>query len=328
MNVDCRYDIIFGRDALSLFKMIIDFSNNQLQIDQSIIAMRPFSDQPLLHNLTLAQSLYYDSLEDDLFNDDSFTASDTTKPDSTEHNYSTNIAANTYDPMDIRSTLDSCTHLSDTQRDDLFNVLQDFPTLFDGILRKYPGLQVHLDIDPTVPPHATRAYSVPHSQLQLFKRELDRLVKSNVLEPGTGSRWISGTFIIPKKDGKARWISDLRALNKAIRRRVYPLPRIQDIMQRRKNYKYLTKIDLSMCFYTYELDEESRQACTIATPFGLYRYTRMPQGCSQGPDIAQEFIERALHGIPNVEAYIDDVAIFSSSWTEHLDTLKLVLSLK
>jgi hypothetical protein len=145
-----------------------------------------------------------------------------------------------------------------------------------------------------------------------------------VLEPTGRAEWIAGTFIIPKKDSRVRWISDFRALNKAIRRSEYPIQKISEIILRRKGFKYISKLDISMQYYTFELDEESKKLCTIATPFGLYRYCRLPMGISQSPDIAQEIMERVLNHLEDVEVYIDDIGIVSSDWDEHMKTLDLV----
>jgi hypothetical protein len=120
------------------------------------------------------------------------------------------------------------------------------------------------------------------------------LIQEGVLEPGTQSTWIAGTFIIPKKDGRVRWVSNFRGLNKAIKRKVYPIPIISDVLRCQCGYKYLTKIDLSMQYYCFELDGTSKELCTIAMPFGLYHYRRLPMGVSQSPDIAQEIMERVL----------------------------------
>ena len=235
------------------------------------------------------------------------------------------ILPSKYDAMDIETIVHCCTHLCPQQQDDLLDVLSRFPKLFNNELNVYPHEKIHLDIDPTVSPHITHAYLVPGSQLQLFKDELDHLVSIGVLEPGGRLEWISGTFITMKKDSPVRWVSDFRALNKAIKRKVYPIPHIQDILSRRSGYKFLSKLDISMQYYTFKLDDKSKELCTIATLFGLYRYCRLPMGISTSPDIAQEIMERVLALIEDIEIYIDDIACFSNVWRDHLNLLKVIL---
>ena len=85
------------------------------------------------------------------------------------------------------------------QQNDLRAVLEKYPVLFNNELGVYPDELIHLDLLDDTVPHATRAYTVPHNHQVVFKAELDRLVRIGVLEEGSCSEWIAGTFIMPKK---------------------------------------------------------------------------------------------------------------------------------
>ena len=247
-----------------------------------------------------------------------------TTPD--EHDIHAQILPSAYDPADLHSVAQACTHLSHKQQNQLYEVLSQYPQLFDGVLHVFPDKKIHLDIDPSVTPHRSCAYPIPKSQLNLFKQELDCLVHINMLEPTGRSESILGSFIIPKKDTRICWISDFHALNKALRRKVCPIPQIQEILARQTGYAFLCKLDISMQYYTFKLNDASKDLCTIATPFSLYRYCRLPVGVNQSPDIAQEIMERVLRAIDDIEVYIDDIACFSNDFDSHMALLEQVFT--
>ena len=224
--------------------------------------------------------------------------------------FASTITKSTYHPVNISTIIDKQTHLSVEDRDTLSVLLNKHTILFDGILKVYPHRLIHLDIQPNVTPWHLRAYPVAHIHLEVFKAELLRLCKIGILEICGASQWASPTLIIRKKDGSVRWVSDFRELNKVIQRRIYPLPCIQDILKRCPRYSFFSKLDVSMQYFTFELDTESQKLCVISTPFGLYKYKRLPMGMKQSSDIAQEVMENLFHDLDDVEIYLDDIGFF------------------
>ena len=231
-----------------------------------------------------------------------------------------------YNAIDLQEVVSKCKYLSKQQQDNLSDTLSKFPKLFNGLLKKYKGPLIQLDLLENAVPSRTRAYPVPRAHLKVFKEELNHLVKIGVLEPAKHSEWIAGTFIIPKKDGRVRWITDFCRLNKYLKRKVYLLPKISDILARRTGYAFFTKLDISMQYYTFEMDEESKNLCTFATPFGLYWYCRLPMGVSESPDISTEIMTQLFADIPDIECYMDDIRCFSNDWKSHIHLLTTVLS--
>jgi hypothetical protein len=98
-------------------------------------------------------------------------------------------------------------------------MLQENNKMFNRTLGVYPHKKIHIDIDPNAKHVQSRPYPVPQIHLKTFKKELNHLVRIGVLAAQEESEWVSPSFIIPKKDGRVPWISDLRQLNKIIRRK-------------------------------------------------------------------------------------------------------------
>eukprot|EP00957_Ditylum_brightwellii_P192242 14633573-Ditylum_brightwellii.AAC.1 len=131
------------------------------------------------------------------------------------------------------------------------------------------------------------------------------LVEIGVLRPCGPTKWVAATVL---------------------KRKVHLIPIIQEVIQRRAGYKWFTKLDLSIFFYTLELDEESRELTTIVTPFGKFQYYCMAMGLKIAPDVAQAAIKEIMRG-SDVETYMDDVKVFTNeSYNEHMQVLELILN--
>jgi hypothetical protein len=197
--------------------------------------------------------------------------------------------------------------------------------MFNRTLGVYPHKKVHISIDPNAKPVHSRPYSVPQIHLKSFKKELNHLIRIGVLAAQQESEWALPSFIIPKKDSRVRWISNLCQLNKVIRCKQYPLRIIMDNLRKHSGHKFFTKLDVGMQYYTFELDKESQDLCTIVTPFGKYKYLRLPMGLKCSPDIAQAAMENVLSDIEDANIYINDVGAFSDDWDHHVNLIVTIL---
>jgi len=156
-------------------------------------------------------------------------------------------------------------HLTKKQQEDVAKFQGEFAKLFSGKLGKYEGEKVHLEVEKHAQPKHARPYSVPHTQMKLFKQELMRLVDIGVLRPIGATEWASPTFIRPKKDNTVRWLTDFRELNKVLKRRVYPLLNIREVVTKRSGYKFFPNL-ISVCVTTHSNLMTNRRSFAQLSP--------------------------------------------------------------
>jgi hypothetical protein len=169
-------------------------------------------------------------------------------------------------------------HLTTSEQQKLLALLKKYEDLFDGTIGTFTGAPYDIKLKDKAEPHHARPFPVPRIHELTLKSELDRLCELNVLKRVNRSQWGAPTFIIPKKDGTARFISDFRELNKRIIRQPYPIPKIQNLLLKLEGFKHGTALDLNMGYYHIELSDASKELCTITTQWVKYEHQRLPMG--------------------------------------------------
>ncbi len=89
-------------------------------------------------------------------------------------------------------------------------------------------------------------------------------------------------------DNTVRWVSNLQELNRVVLHKQYPLPIISDIPRKQTGYTFFSQLDISIQYYTFALDEESKDLTRIVKPFGKYCYNVLPMGLKRSPGFAQK----------------------------------------
>ena len=295
-----NYDMIIGRDLMTAIGLDVRGSDQSIQWDDAIL---PWRDVDVTHNEVYLAT-----------------------PHDADVKRLTAILDAKYEKADLRKVVANATHLSKDEQQELHELLSKYKDLFDGTLGKFTGKPYDIKLKPNVTPQHVRSFPVPKLHELTLKTELDRLVKIGVLKKVNRSEWGAPTFVIPKKDGSVRFISDFRLLNKCIQRQPYPIPKIQHLLQNLEGFKYGTALDLNMGYYHLELSAKSKELCTITTQWGKYEYQRLPMGLCNSPDIFQEKMNEILDGLESVRVYIDDVLhVTKGSFKEHLEGLSEIL---
>ena len=132
------------------------------------------------------------------------------------------------------------------------------------------------------------------------------------------SAWSSPVILVPKPEGTFRFCNDFRRLNEVSEFDAYPMPRVDELIERLGPARYLTTLDLTKGYWQVPLTRTAREKTAFATPGGLYQYTVLPFGVHGAPATFQRMMDQLLW--PHqayAAAYIDDIIIHSDSWDVH-----------
>lgn len=175
------------------------------------------------------------------------------------------------------------------------------------------------------PPISVPPYRVPPGKKEIMRKEIDKMLAEGVIEEAD-SEWTSPVVLVPKKNGTIRFCVDYRNLNKITRADKYPLPLIDELLQSTKKNSVMSSIDLKSGYWQIEVAPEDRDKTAFVSPFGTFRFRRMPFGLRNSPATFQRLIDRFRSGLKDITivCYLDDILIISDNLEEHLSHLRQV----
>ena len=146
---------------------------------------------------------------------------------------------------------------------------------------------------------------------------------AKVTEP---TEWVNSMVAVEnKQSGKLRICIDPEHLNKAIKRPHYPMKTLEDVLPQLSGATCFTKLDARSGYWNIKLKKESSLLTTFNTPFGRYRYLRLPFGLRSSQDEFQTKIDECFENLSGVIAIVDDILVYGHTREEHDQNLRNVI---
>ena len=175
-------------------------------------------------------------------------------------------------------------------------------------------------------PVRSHPYRIPPKWKEAVKVQLDQLLELGIIEPSS-SPWSSSLVIVSKKDGGVRTCVDYRAVNAVTDPDPYQMPLIEEILDMLASAAFISKIDLTKGFHQIPIKPVDCPKTSFCTPWGKFQFRFMPFGLRNGPSVFQRLMDNLLHKDKEYsQVYIDDIAVFSTTWEEHCHHIGVVLS--
>ena len=227
--------------------------------------------------------------------------------------------------------LQDCERLSLIKRMDVIHTGQLTKVSVKALYKNvFTGLgkigEYHISLQDGCTPVIHPPRRIPHALKDRLHKAIEANIKSGVLvKVEQPTDWVHNLVIVEKRNGSLRLCLDPRALNDVIKREHYRISTIQEIISDLAGKKVFSTLDLKDGYWQVELDEESFLLCTFNTPFGRYRFTRMPFGLKSASEIFQKRNEAIFEGIDGIHIVADNIIIAASDLEEHNAILHKVL---
>jgi hypothetical protein len=240
--------------------------------------------------------------------------------------------------------------LIDAQEDKLLGVLREHKEAIGWTIEDIkgisPSLVMHkIHLEENSKPSREPQRRLNSAMQEVVRTEVIKLLDAGIIYPISDSKWVSSIHVVPKrarltvmknKDNELvltriqsgwRVCIDYCRLNVATRKDHFPLPFIDQMVERLAKHEYYCFLDGYFGYNQVPVDPEDQEKTTFTCPFGIFTYCRMPFGLCNALTTFQrcmisiffDMVERFM------EIFMDDFSVFGSSFQECLHCLTLVL---
>ena len=188
------------------------------------------------------------------------------------------------------------------------------------------GIEHTIDLEEGAQPVSRPPYRLSPKEQEEMEEQVRDLLAQGLIRPSF-SPWGAPILFVPKKDGRWRMCIDYRALNKATIKDKFPLPKIDELLDRLGRARYFSKLDCASGYHQIAVREQDIPKTAFRTNRGHYEFIVMPFGLTNAPATFQRLMNRIFAeewGI-FILVYLDDILIFSEDLESHFEHLEIAM---
>ena len=240
--------------------------------------------------------------------------------------------------------------LSDEESNKLIAILEKHSTAFGYSLQDLKGISPTLcthriPTDPELTPSREPQRRLNNAMREVVKKEVLKLFYAGIIYPVPHSDWVSPVQVVPKKGGMTvvkndkdelipqrpqtgwRMCIDYRKLNKATKKDHFPLPFIDEMLERLAKHSFFCFLDGYSGYHQIPIHPDDQSKTTFTCPYGTFAYRRMFFGLCNAPasfqrcmmSIFSDMIEEIM------EVFMDDFSVYGKTFDHCLENLDKVL---
>ena len=352
---NCPYDLIIGADFLIKYNCKIDLKSQTLDVNGNIVYFGSHSNSVFAVNevtvppctsktievYSLTQDCNVNPVLANIGSEGSEISQLVNLRDKTyveycntspyEVNIGKNSVVGSYEIMDsnrLRHLLPTSEESEDYRDDDSFEEIKSaYADVFST--GKYDLGRTALlpfKITTTGPPIRSKPYRYSPLQREEINSQVDKMLENQIISESI-SDWSSPVTLAKKSDGSWRFCIDYRRLNSITERDNFPMPNINDTLDKLGGSKVFSKLDLASGYWQLEVSKEDRHKTAFVTSEGQYEFNVLPFGLTNAPGTFNRLMSLILRGHQRYAmSYLDDIIIFSKSMSEHKDHIKAIFN--
>jgi len=215
--------------------------------------------------------------------------------------------------------------LTTEQKDRLQELIRSYDDVFTDRLGMTHLMQHTIRVTDQTPCYQP-SYRIADAMREPVCDELRDMERRGIIEYDPHATWNSPLVIVKKPCGGLRLCNNFIQLNKRTVAEPYIMTNTMELLNKVAGAKYLTRLDMTKAYWQLKVDPQSQRYTSFQTPFGTYKYLRMPMGLVNGGATLQRLMDHVLRGAHQyADKLLDNILVWSDDFEIHLTRLTDVL---